>query len=271
MEFLSFLFIFCLGAIVGSFLNVVILRYNTGRTVAGRSGCAQCGAQLRWFELIPVFSFLIQKGKCRTCGSKISWQYPLVELLTAVLFVLSYVTFGVENIVGLVTSFVIWSLLVVILVYDIHHKIIPNAFVYAFIALSFGALFVTSTWIPTFELPTLMNVLAGPLIAFPFAFLWFVSGGRWMGFGDAKLSLGIGWILGITGGISAVFFAFWIGAVVSVALVCVEYLRHSHARALSGAHGRFTMKSEVPFAPFLILGFALVFFWQINLIAILIM
>jgi leader peptidase (prepilin peptidase)/N-methyltransferase len=267
MEFLSFFFIFCLGAIVGSFLNVVILRYNTGRTITGRSGCAQCGAQLRWFELLPIVSFLIQKGKCRTCGSKISWQYPLVELLTALLFVLSYVTFGIENVLGLVISLVIWSLLVVILVYDMRHKIIPDVFVYAFIVISFLALFLTTTWVPVFELPTLNILLAGPLTALPFAFLWLISGGRWMGFGDAKLALGIGWVLGLTGGISALFFAFWIGAVVSIALVCVEYVCSSRARALSGVHGRFTMKSEVPFAPFLILGFAIVFFWHINLMA----
>ncbi|MCR4274959.1 MAG: prepilin peptidase [Candidatus Campbellbacteria bacterium] len=267
MTFLSFFFIFCLGAIVGSFLNVVILRYNTGRTIAGRSGCAQCGAQLRWFELLPIGSFLIQKGKCRTCGSSISWQYPLVELLTAILFVLNYYRFGIENLTTFVFSLVIWALLVVILVYDMRHKIIPDAFVYAFIAFSFIALFLPAHTGESFASPSLNILLAGPLIALPFAFLWLVSGGRWMGFGDAKLALGIGWVLGITGGLSALFFAFWIGAVVSIVLVCVDYAQYAHACALSEVHGRFTMKSEVPFAPFLILGFAIVFFFNINLVA----
>lgn len=267
MEFLSFFFIFCLGAIVGSFLNVVILRYNTGRHVTGRSGCPHCGRQLRWFELIPLVSFLVQMGKCRACESKISKQYPLVELLTALLFVLTYWSFGIENSSTLLFSLVIWSLLVVILVYDMRHKIIPDVFVYSFIALSFIALFIPAHIGESFSTPSLSILFAGPLIALPFALLWFVSGGRWMGLGDAKLALGIGWVLGLTGGLSALFFAFWIGAVVSITLVCIDYVRSAHSRALSGAHGRFTMKSEVPFAPFLILGFAIVFFFHTNLIA----
>ena len=267
MEFLIFFFIFCLGAIVGSFLNVVILRYNTGRHITGRSGCPHCGRQLRWFELLPIVSFLAQMGKCRTCESKISKQYPLVELLTALLFVLTYWSFGVENLLTLLFSLVIWSLLVVILVYDMRHKIIPDAFVYTFVALAFIALFIPAHVGESFSAPSLSILFAGPLIALPFALLWLVSGGRWMGLGDAKLALGIGWVLGLTGGLSALFFAFWIGAVVSIALVCIDYVRSTHSRALSGAHGRFTMKSEVPFAPFLILGFAIVFFLHVNLIA----
>lgn len=267
MESLLFFFVFCFGAIVGSFLNVVILRYNTGRSIAGRSGCPHCGRQLRWFELIPLFSFLAQKGKCRTCGSRISAQYPLIELLTAVVFVLTYWRFGIENPIILLFALVVWALLVVILAYDMKHKIIPDVFVYAFIAVSFVALFIPAHLGLGFEMPTWNILLAGPCIAAPFALLWLASGGRWMGLGDAKLALGIGWVLGITGGLSALFFAFWIGAVVSIAIVCIDYVRSAHTRALSEAHGRFTMKSEVPFAPFLILGFAIVFFFNINLVA----
>ncbi|MFA4853534.1 MAG: prepilin peptidase, partial [Bacteroidales bacterium] len=87
MSILIFVFIFLLGTIVGSFLNVVIFRFNTGRTITtGRSICMNCNRDLRWYELIPVLSFLIQSGKCRRCASKISHQYPLVEIVTGLVF-----------------------------------------------------------------------------------------------------------------------------------------------------------------------------------------
>lgn len=82
------IFFFLFGLIIGSFLNVVIYRYNTGRSVQGRSGCLSCGKTLSAVELIPLFSFIFQKGKCHGCGSKISWQYPLVEFSTGIAFTL---------------------------------------------------------------------------------------------------------------------------------------------------------------------------------------
>ena len=89
MTLLIFIFIFLLGTIIGSFLNVVIYRFNTGRKVTtGRSICMTCNLTLRWYELIPILSFLIQSGKCRRCASKISHQYPIVEFLTGLVFAL---------------------------------------------------------------------------------------------------------------------------------------------------------------------------------------
>src|SRR3989338_4512275 len=83
--------IFILGLIIGSFLNVVILRCGTGKSILkGSSRCPNCEKKLSWRELIPVLSFIIQKGRCRTCQSKISWQYPIVELLTGIIFALVF-------------------------------------------------------------------------------------------------------------------------------------------------------------------------------------
>jgi prepilin signal peptidase PulO-like enzyme (type II secretory pathway) len=268
MDILAYIFAFCFGAAVGSFLNVVSLRYHTGRTIRGRSGCASCGAQLRWFELLPVLSFIALRGKCRSCLSAISWQYPIVEAITGALFVGLYYLYALQW--GLFLLYAIeWSLLVIIVAYDMKHKIIPDPFVYAFIALSFLSLFITPDW--TLHMPSgsWWPLLSGPLLAAPFAFLWLVSGGRWMGFGDAKLALGIGWVLGVTRGTTALLLSFWIGAVVSIALLLYERLSPS-GRAVSRAHGRLTMKSEVPFAPFLILGMALVFFFGIDFVAFLV-
>ena len=120
--------IFGLGLIIGSFLNVVILRLNTGRSIAkGRSACPRCSNTLSWYELIPVFSFLGLRGKCRSCKAPISFQYPLVELLSAIIFVLLYSKiflvegFSFLTLLSFVFACTVASLLLVIFVYDIRH------------------------------------------------------------------------------------------------------------------------------------------------------
>ena len=115
------------GLIIGSFLNVIILRLHTGQSSSGRSGCMSCGAQLSWTELVPVFSFFALRGRCKTCGSSISHQYWIVEVLTAVLFAL----IASQNFGLLISAFyvVVASLLVVIGAYDLRHTIIPNKLV----------------------------------------------------------------------------------------------------------------------------------------------
>ena len=227
MDFLVIFLIFIFGTIIGSFLNVVSLRFNTGKTVGGRSKCMSCSKKLVWYELFPVLSYLFLGGVCSKCKTKISWQYPLVETITGVLFVLIFIkilpTFYLTSDLIAVSSIqffwiifylVITSILIVISIYDIKHKIIPDPFVYTFIALSFLALFIgQQTW---FVVPTWGNLLAGPLLALPFALIWLVSKGAWMGLGDAKLVLGIGWILGLGSGGNSIILAFWIAAFVSI-------------------------------------------------------
>ncbi len=265
---LSFPF-FVLGIIIGSFLNVVILRYNSGRTLGGRSSCPSCGHMLTWYELIPLISFIRQKGKCARCESKISWQYPLVELITGVLFTATFVKFYNFPHVILYTCFfsVLCSLLIIIAVYDLHHKIIPNGIVYTFDMLSLAVIFIPFFYHTTNASITNF-VIAGPLLALPFALLWLFSGGRWMGLGDAKLILGLGWLLGLRAGFSAIVFGIWIAAAVSIILIILQQsVWFSHSRLISRG-GRFTMKSELPLAPFLIIGFLLVFFYNADLITV---
>jgi len=149
-------------------------------------------------------------------------------------------------------------LLVIILIYDIRHKIIPDTFVYTFIALPFSItsfiLFVNITTQQIVTLQMLLPFLAGPILFLPFFLLSFLSRGAWMGYGDGKLALGIGWFLGLHGGFTAILLAFWIGAIVGVLLL------------LFGRSKKFTMKSAIPFAPFLILGFMVVFFFDILIL-----
>jgi prepilin signal peptidase PulO-like enzyme (type II secretory pathway) len=253
MEVLISFFVFCFGLIVGSFLNVVIYRYNTGQTVGGRSMCLSCSKMLHWYELVPVFSYLAQRGKCRGCRVAVSSQYVIVELLTAIIFTLIFNfqfpifnEFSTQAIFKLILSLIVSAILIVITVYDLRHKIIPDGLVYAFIILSFITLI--GNWkleIGNFDL------VSGCLIFLFFASLWLISQGKWMGLGDAKL--GIGWFLPFPQNVSAVVLSFWTGALVGILLLLAKWKKT-------------TLKSEMPFAPFLVLGFFLAYFFNISIL-----
>jgi len=220
---------------------------------------------LSWYELFPVFSFLGLRGRCRNCKTKISIQYPLVELITGLIFAALFLKFqDIFFLNTLAFSFtyayyaIVFSLLMVIAVYDLKHKIIPDSLSLALGILTFFGLFLFSTGnfsVFSLHLPTLWDILAGPLIALPFALLWLVSAGRWMGLGDAKLALSLGWLLGLSAAFSGVVVAFWIGAIVGIMLVI-----------FSPKHG---MKSEIPFAPYLVLGTLLAFIFSLSIFPIL--
>ncbi|MEK7134346.1 MAG: prepilin peptidase [Patescibacteria group bacterium] len=258
MTTVTFVFFLIFGAIIGSFLNVFIIRHNTGRSLRGRSACASCGEKLLWYELIPVASFFMLRGKCRACKSRISPQYPLVETTTAIAFLLIGNNFlsgliSAERIVFSLYEMVLWALLIAISTYDIRHKIIPNGPVYAFIGLSALSLFGFLDGWGTF---LFSHFFAGIGLALFPATAWFLSRGRWMGLGDAKVLLGAGFLLGPALGISALVYAFWIGAIVSLFL-------------LSTRGKEFTMKSEIPFGPFIVLGMAIAYFLNLDLFSFL--
>ena len=272
MYTVTFVFIFILGTLIGSFLNVVIYRFNTGKSIVkGRSICMSCNKKLRWFELIPIFSWLIQSGKCRRCASYISHQYPLVEFFTGLVFVLLtyklwpmlYLSYN-AFMVYLVFYMFVFSLLIVITVYDIRHKIIPNKLVYIFIFTSLLSLFFTfSSTSIVFTLPSLSSVLSGPILALPFAFIWLISKGKWMGLGDSKLILGIGWLLSPLAAFTALVLSFWIGAIISLIIMFFPSKRYGFKIE------KINMKTEIPFAPFLIFGALITFLFNINIISLL--
>lgn len=291
MTILFGVFYFILGTFVGSFLNVAALRHNTGQSViVGRSHCFSCGKVLMWFELIPILSYFAILGKCRSCKSTISLQYPLVELLTGVLFLGVFLKFVplLEQSLFYFLFFTLYfltiiSLLIIILIYDIRHTIVPNLFVYIFIGLSFFLLFINPEVAGGvngahffISIPTMLDFFAGPTVFLPFFLLWFIGRGAWMGLGDGKLALGIGWLLGLAGGFSAVILGFWLGAFMGLLLLlmpyCMRTLQHTGflGSRLFSWRKRFTMKSEIPFAPFLIIGFLLVFFFDVNVLEIII-
>ena len=266
MALLELFIVALFGCIVGSFLNVYILRLNTGRSTTGRSGCMSCRKQLTWQELIPVISFFMLRGRCRGCGSRISHQYWIVEILTALLFVCVWLQ-GLP-LIPAVLMLVLVSELVVIAVYDIKHTIIPNTVVYPFLltALLLSASLLGTYTPKSIALYVAVSVINGVIVALPLLLLWVFSRGRWMGLGDVKLVLGFGMLLGVYYGLMAMMLGFVIGAVVGLFLLYApRVIKHM---SLSPTSTRFTMKSEIPFAPFLIVGFFLVLFFNADLITL---
>lgn len=258
------------GFIVGSFLNVVVLRMHTGRSfVHGRSMCFTCNKGLNWFELVPVLSFIFQKGKCRNCSVPLSIQYIAMELVTGALFGLVwFVFFDISNLVSLVPvvfGWVVVSCLVVAGAYDKRHFILPDEVTYFFAGLGILSLFfpVLIGSDVLVQLPTWQAIISGPVVALPFALVWWMSRGAWMGLGDAKLSLGIGWILGLRAGFSALVFSFWIGAFFVMLLLGYRLIVKYLGRKKLGA-----LDHHIPFGPFLIAGFFVVYLSGFTLYAL---
>ncbi|MBI1999425.1 MAG: prepilin peptidase [Parcubacteria group bacterium] len=264
MEAASVISFFVFGLIVGSFLNVLVMRLGTGMPLfGGRSRCFTCGRTLSWYELIPLASFVIQRARCRTCRARISWHYPAVELLTGVVFAATasvmFSVGGVERIPALLFYLAIFSLLIAIVAYDIRHKIIPDALVYTFDGAVFLNLLGGESAGLALSERFVSHAFAGLVFFGVFAALWFFSGGRWMGLGDGKLALGIGLLLGFDGGIAALLVSFWAGALAGLFLLALRWAPRLFPRAR-----RFTMKSEIPFAPFLVFGAMLAFFFSLS-------
>jgi leader peptidase (prepilin peptidase)/N-methyltransferase len=264
MNIILTIFFILLGLVVGSFLNVVIYRFNTSKTFGGRSKCMVCQSKLCWYDLFPLFSFLTLRGRCRYCKTKISIQYPLVELVTSIIFVglffkFQYIFFINTSAFCILMAYysIVFSLLLVISVYDLRHKIIPDMLALILAFLSFIGLFLFSDYGIGFNphIPSVWQFLSGIIIALPFALIWLVSRGKWMGLGDAKLAVGIGWIIGIERIFSTVVLSFWSGAIVGLFLIFLSK--------------KYSIKSEIPFAPFLVLAAFLSFIFNIYFFQIL--
>ena len=258
--FITILF-FIFGLVIGSFLNVVIYRFNTSRTLRGRSACISCTNRLCWYELIPLFSFFALGGRCRTCKTKISRIYPLVEFITGLIFMGIFLKF--QDILFLNSPIFIFtyiyyavafSILIFIAFYDLRHKIIPDILSLSLGILTFIGLFFFNEYGFYLHIPTILQFSSGILIALPFFLFWFISKGAWMGLGDAKLVVGLGWLLGLSRALSGIIISFWLGAILGILLILFSK--------------QYKMKSEIPFAPFLILGAVLSFIFDLHIFPI---
>ncbi len=241
------LFLAVLGLCVGSFINVLIDRIPRGQTIAwDRSRCDHCHKVLRWYELVPVFSYIVLGGRCLRCKKKLKIQYPLVESLVAGGFVALYALYAppLPALAGLI---VLFSTTVVMVVIDYRHQILPDSMIVIFFL---GALL----WVGGMGMPVpWMNHIISGLLAFAGLFaIWAGTRGQGMGFGDVKLAGAMGFLLGYPGIVVALYAAFLTGAAVGVILI------------LARAKG---LKSRIAFGPFLLLGAAVAFFWTGPIVA----
>jgi leader peptidase (prepilin peptidase) / N-methyltransferase len=257
------------GLIIGSFLNVVAYRLNLAENFfLGRSHCPHCKKNIAWYDNIPIVSFIILRFKCRDCQEKISWQYPLVEFFTGVLFVLIGRSFFVlEDITTWVTTIYylgIASFLMVIFVYDWLYMEIPGLVLWP--AISWAIIFnLFFDWVKPEPINNVLTLatFGGTLAAFVGFGIFFlmvaISKEKWMGMGDAQLAIFLGLIIGWPQIILALLLAFSFGATIGLGLVMCK---------------KKNMKSQIPFAPFLIAGtFVTMFFyekiidWYFNLLS----
>lgn len=260
---LFYFFIFLFGLAAGSFLNSIIYRLQTGESILippkrnqrfltglARSYCPSCKKILSWPDLIPVLSFLFLKGRCRYCTNPISLQYPLVELATGSLFVLTLnQQLTISNFLNFFYLLIVISLLIIIFVSDLKYYIIPDKIIYPAIVLALIYNFYQFT-INNQQL-AINNFFAAILAGAFFLFIVLISHGKWMGWGDPKLAFFMGLLLGFPNILTALFFAFFIGAIIGVGLIIF---------------GKKTLKSEVPFGPFLVTGTFIALFWGKTII-----
>ena len=242
-----FLLVFIFGLIIGSFLNVIILRLKDGQDIFwSRSQCPHCFHKLSVADLVPLFSFLWLRARCRYCRKSIAWQYPIVELTTGLLFVFSfYHIFSSVTVVDflffiqLVIAWLAIASLIVVFVYDLRWMLIPDAVVIpvALIILLLNLLIGRN----------FLDLLGGVVIGFGFfAIQYFISGGRWIGGGDLRLGFFMGCLLGLGGTILALFLAYILGGFISVILLALK---------------RVSPKSALPFGIFICPAILLVWFF----------
>jgi len=257
---------FILGVIIGSFLNVYIYRFHTGKSLMGSSHCLSCGTSLRFFELFPLLSYLFLWGRCRTCHSYIPSRYFWVELLTGSLFVAVVLT--ASDFFTLFSLLFAVSVLVVIAVYDFYHMVIPDELTFVLVVLALiNQLHALSSGMPMMDFA--WNIVAALLGSLFLLLLWRFSEGKWIGFGDVKLIIPLGLGVGYASVFSFIVLAFWIGAVIGLIILAAQKLKSRGQPHLRFLRSRLTMKSAVPFAPFLILSYLAIIFLGIDVIALL--
>ena len=227
------------GLIIGSFLNVVIDRIPSGKSLGGRSSCDSCGRTLSVTELIPVVSYLLQRGRSTCCKEKLKLQYPLVEACTgASFFVVTYQylqyesTLHTGNILALISLLLMMAVSIAIAGIDFRHHIIPDGLQVCLLV----AVVLYHTFSGTLQVQYVGHAL---IVVLPILLLYLITRGRGMGFGDVKMQMTLGLWLGLIHGFLGLYIGFLAGAFYGVVLILLRKA------------GR---KSQIAFGPFLLLG-----------------
>lgn len=249
-------------------------RFNTGMSfLKGRSICFSCGQDLKNRDLIPIFSFIFLKGRCRNCGSKIPVQALFVEILMGIISVLVALkslelgALSLEWGIQYLLLVAIFSILLLITLYDLKHFIIPDSFLVVLFLLALSSqLSAPNLSFLALSSKLLALSLSGLILALPFLLLFLFSRGTWFGLGDVKYIAVFGFWLGFSKGLSAVILAFWIGALFYIGLLLLKKVLPFIG--LPSFHNNLTIKSEVPFGPFLSLGVVLSFLLNLDLFRI---
>jgi len=246
------LFSFLLGLSVGSFLNCLIYRLLLRKNILGRSFCPKCQHQLSWLDLIPVFSFLFLGGRCRYCQQKISWQYPLVELTTGLLFLFAFLrlsqeftVYSLQFTVFLLRNWLFIIVLIFIFVYDLKYMLIEDMVVIpATVVIFFLNLLIFRS---------LSLILLGGIIGLGFFLVQYIlTAKKGVGEGDLRLGLLMGLAFGWSKILIALFVSYLIGGSVALILLLT---------------GQKKLTSKIPLGPFLALGSLITLFFSQEILS----
>ena len=257
LTFTTTFFAFIFGASLGSFANLMADRLRVKSIFGGRSSCLTCGKNLSWKELFPIISYIYQKGKCKFCKTRLSQTYLWSEVVSGILVVILLSSLSTYGLVGypLLFVFLLWSFVITIsvsiIIYDLKHTIVP--FEMASILIGLGILFTIYRQVYFgFSWP---DALSGLIVALPFGLMYFLSKGKWVGFGDVMLYAAFGFLLGLPMGVTTFFYSVWLGAFVSLALILIH-------------RKDYNLKSEIPFTPFIIIAGLFVLYTNSDILSL---
>ncbi len=268
---LLYLLVICIGLIVGSFINSLVYRLHAKKSLfIKRSFCPKCKKSIKWYDNIPLVSFILLKGKCRFCKSHISLQYPLVELSTAVLFLLVFIyqlaivdfnipALGTLDLLFIFRNWIFTAILMVIFIYDYKHYMILDkvslpaiavVFIFNLFIIFYQQSFnfnLSDIWGPVSKL------LLAALLAGGFFFLQFIiSRGRWIGGGDIRLGILMGLMLGWPNVVVALVFGYIIGSLIGLSLIALK---------------KKSMQSQLPLGTFMAVTTFIALLWGSQIVA----
>ncbi len=246
-EIIASIFVLLLGLIIGSFSNVCIYRIPRNESlIRPGSHCPKCNQPIKFYDNIPLVSFIILRGKCRYCKEKISWQYPLVEFLTAVFYLLLFLRYGLQLVTFVYMFFC--SALIIITFIDLKENIIPDVLSLPFLLLGFLMSFFLKNLSP---INSLLGILAGGGVLLLVAILGsFLFKKEAMGGGDIKLAAMVGAFLGWRLTLLSLFLSFFTGAIIGI-VILIKNKGES---------------DPIPFGPFIALGTIIALFFGNSII-----